>query len=295
MPISPMRANVYMHLCVVVWGFTAILGKLISLSALNLVLWRMGLTAIFLALMARAWRAITMLKRADFLHMSIAGVFIALHWVAFYSSVKLANASIGVLCVALAPIFSALLSPLLSDEKFNVSNFLLSLSVLPGMVMVVGGVDARFHLGIAVGALSSLLVAVFSLLNKKLVARFDVLTLSFVEIAAGCLVLLPICLLVQGQLVFPSAHDWPYLLVFAGLCTALPFAVSAAALRQMSAFSAQFVINLEPVYGIVFAALLLHETKQLTPAFYLGAGMIIVAVFTQALLSVRAQKMVPAR
>jgi drug/metabolite transporter (DMT)-like permease len=286
--MTPLRAQLVTHGCVLVWGFTAILGKVITLTALDLVVWRMAITALCLAMMARAWVSVRTFAKADYPAIALAGTLIALHWVSFYASVKLSNASIGVLCIALAPIFSALLSPWMSQDRFDWREFALSLSVLPGMALVVGGVDTRFYAGIGMGALAALLVAMFALVNKKLVARFDVLPLSFLQISIGCIVVLPIALIAGGgHIARPSAHDWPYLLVFAIVCTALPFSLAAAALRSISAFSAQFAVNLEPVYGIVFAAWLLNETAQLTPRFYWGAAMILLAVFLQAGLSLR--------
>lgn len=160
------------------------------------------------------------------------------------------------------------------------------------MLLVVGGVDSRFYLGLAVGALSALLAAAFGLMNKELVAEVDALTLSFVEISTGGILMWLLVFYSSSSFAIPmpSAADWPNLLIFAVFCTALPFALSNIALKQISAFSAQFAINLEPIYGIVFAAWLLHETKQLTTQFYFGAAVILLAVFAQVLMSVKAKQ-----
>jgi drug/metabolite transporter (DMT)-like permease len=277
------------HFCVMVWGFTAILGKLISLASAPMVAWRMSLTAICLLFMARAWQHLSKYSAADFAHMSLAGVLIALHWLTFYGSVKLANASIGVLCMAAGPIFSALFAPLLSNESFSWRDFGLALCVVPGMLLVVGGVDASFYAGIGVGVLSAALVAVFALVNKKLVSRFDVMTLSFVQISVGAVLMWLVFWASTAQIAIPmpTKQDWPLLLIFAVLCTAIPFALASAALKQMSAFSAQFAVNLEPVYGILLAAWILGESKQLTVQFYVGAGVILLAVFLQAWMSLK--------
>jgi len=280
------------HACVVVWGFTAVLGKVITLAALPLVAWRMALTSLCLFFMARAWRTLGSFSAQQWVQMAAVGALIALHWLAFYGSVKLANASIGVLCMALAPIFSALLTPWLSKSAFSWRNLLLGLSVLPGMLLVVGGVDPRFYLGIAVGALSALLAAAFGLMNKELVAQVDALSLSFVEISIGGALMWLLLFYSSGSFAIPmpTAADWPNLIIFALFCTALPFALSNVALKQISAFSAQFAVNLEPIYGIVFAAWLLHETAQLTTQFYFGASVILLAVFAQVLLSMKARR-----
>jgi drug/metabolite transporter (DMT)-like permease len=287
--LSKSQALLATHFCVLLWGFTAILGKVISLASAPLVAWRMSLTAICLFFMARAWRHLRTLQRRELTHMSLAGALISLHWLTFYASVKLANASVGVLCMAIGPIFSALLTPLLSNDGFSWRNFLLALSVLPGMFLVIGGVDTHFYAGIAVGVLSAALVAVFGLVNKNLVGRFDVLTLSFVQITTGAVLMWLLFWVSDSRISMPmpNAQDWPLLLIFAIICTAIPFALAAVALKQLNAFSAQFAVNLEPVYGIVFAAWLLGESKQLTTQFYVGAVVILLGVFAQAFMSLR--------
>ncbi len=288
--MTPLRASLQMHFCVFVWGFTAILGKVISLTALNMVIWRMALTAVFLYLMSRSLKPWRQFAGADWPQIAITGALIALHWVAFYGAVKLSNASIGVVCMAFAPIFSALLEPWLTQQKFSWRDFWLSTCVLPGMVLVVGGVDTRFYWGILWGVVAAGLVAMFSLQSKKLVQKYDVVPLSFAQIAIGFVVLLPIAGLSGQAITLPPNADWPWLLVFALVCTAMPFALSAAALRHMSAFSAQFAVNLEPVYGVLFAAWLLNEKAQLTTKFYWGAALIVAAVFLQAMISVQSRR-----
>jgi drug/metabolite transporter (DMT)-like permease len=280
------RALLLLHLCVVLWGFTAILGKWISISALHLVLWRVLLAGLCLLLVMR-WRGIGLAKLSarEAGMVVLSGALIALHWLTFYASVKWANASIGVLCMCCAPIFSALLSPLFDRARLRWSDLALALGVLPGMLAVVGGVSAEFYSAIAIGVLSAALVSGFGLVNKALVSRMDVITLSTLQMFVSAALLLIPALIIGLQ--FPTARDWPALVLFAVVCTALPFVWAAWALRHLSAFSAQFAINLEPIYGIAFAALLLNESSQLSLQFYLGAAAIIAAVALQGYLQLR--------
>lgn len=280
------QAMLLMHFCVLLWGFTAILGKVISISALNLVLWRVFLAGLCLYgyLWLRGQRIAVMSARLR-VKVFISGALIGLHWVAFYASVKLANASIGVLCMCCAPIFSALLTPIFERGTMRWGDFWIALAVLPGMLAVVGGVEPRFYVGIASGVLAALLVAGFGLMNKQLVAEVEVLPLSILQmLSAGLLLLVPALL---SGFTLPASADWPILILFAVLCTAMPFVWAANALKHLSAFSAQFAINLEPVYGIVFAALLLGETSELSLQFYLGAAGILLAVALQGFLQLK--------
>lgn len=265
----------------VLWGFTAILGKLITLPALALVVWRMLLVAGALALVPRVWRGWLAL---DGRHRAIyagIGALVALHWLTFYGAIKLANASVAATCIALAPVFLAVVEPWLTGKRFEPRELALGVAVVPGVALVVGGVPAGMRLGVAVGALSALLVALFGALNKRYIERADPLTVTAVELGAGALFLIVMALLIPSlgaPLTLPDTHDWGLLILLAYACTLLPFALSLVALRQLSAYSAQLAINLEPVYAILLAIPLLGEQRELSPQFYLGVAIVVLAV-----------------
>lgn len=290
---SSTRAQLQIHFCVVLWGFTAILGKLISMAALPMVWWRMLIVIVALALLPRTWRGLRAIPPRLMLAYAGIGVLVALHWLTFYGSIKLANASVGATCIALATPFTAFIEPKLVGRRFSLREFLLGIAVLPGVALVVGGVPGSMRLGIAVGALSALFVALFSSLNKRLVEHGDALAVTALELGAGTLLLTLLAPLMP--VVFPAFAGTPFalpdsrdallLLALALVCTLLPFTLSLVALRHMSAFAAQLAVNLEPIYAIVLAALLLGEQHELTPMFYLGVGIILAAVFAHPLLS----------
>ena len=291
--MSPLRkAQWQIHFCVLLWGFTAILGKLITLSALVLVCWRMALVTVALLLVPRVWRGLRALPVRLLGAYAGVGVLVALHWLTFYGAIKLANASVAVSCIALAPVFLAVLEPWVSGRRFDPRELLLGALVIPGVVLVVGGVPTSMHAGIAVGVLSAALVAAFGAFNKRLVEHADPLTVTCVELGVGGvflgLVAVPALLLSQRAgaplLLWPGARDAGLLLLLALACTLLPFVLSLIALRQLSAFQAQLAVNLEPVYAIVLASALLHEQRELGSSFYLGVAIILLAVFAHPLL-----------
>jgi len=289
------KAFLQIHFCVVLWGFTAILGKLITLPALPLVWWRMLIVVAALALVPRVWRGLRVMLPKLILSYCGIGVLVALHWLTFYGSIKLSNASVGATCIALATVFTALVEPWLARTRFSRRDLALGIAVLPGVALVVGGVPPGMRLGIAVGALSALFVALFGSLNKRLVEHGDPLTVTALELGAGTValtLLAPVMPFVfpdfaGALLVLPGTRDAMYLLTLALACTLLPFVLSLVALRHMSAFSAQLAVNLEPVYAIVLAILLLNEQRELTNQFYLGVAIILLAVLVHPLICSR--------
>ena len=286
------KAFLQIHFCVLLWGFTAILGKLITLPALPLTWWRMLIVVAALACVPRVWRGLrAMPARLRWAYAGI-GVLVALHWLTFYGSIKLANASVGATCMALATVFTALLEPKLAGRAFSRRELLLGIAVLPGVALVVGGVPVDMRLGIAVGALSALFVALFGSLNKRLVERADPMTMTALELGAGTLALTALAPLIAllfpafagDLLALPGPRDALMLLALALACTLLPFVLSLVALRHMSAFGAQLAVNMEPVYAIILAIVLLGEQHDLTPAFYAGVAIILAVVLAYPML-----------
>lgn len=287
------KAQVQIHFCVLLWGFTAILGKLISLPALPLVWWRMLIVVAALALLPKVWRGLRAMPARLLWSYAGIGVLVALHWLTFYGAIKLANASVAATCIALATVFTALIEPKLAKRPFSKRELALGVAVLPGVALVVGGVPHDMRVGIAVGALSALLVALFSSLNKRLVEHGDPLTVTALELGAGTLALTALAPVMPllfpafaGELlVLPGARDAALLVLLSLVCTLLPFALSLVALRHMTAFAAQLAINLEPVYAIVLAIALLGEQRELSGLFYVGVAIILSAVFVHPLIS----------
>ena len=246
-----------------------------------------------LALLPRVWRGLSGLNLRLVLGYAGIGALVALHWLTFYGAVKLANASVAATCIALAPVFTAIIEPWIARRPFQMRELALGVVVLPGVALVVGGVPDGMRLGVAVGAASALLVALFGSLNKRMVGHADPLTVTAVELGAGTLTLtllapvLPFLLpaLASDLWVLPNLHDSLLLLALSGLCTLLPFVLALVALRHLSAYTTQLVTNLEPVYAIVLAMLFLGEQHELTPQFYLGVAIILGGVFLHPLIN----------
>lgn len=283
------RAYLELHVAVLLFGFTAILGDLIALPALLIVWWRVFLTSASLLLFIRR-KQLRQIPRRTVIQLMGIGILVAVHWVTFYGAIKLANASIGVLAMATTSFFTAFLEPVIMRQPRKGYEIFLGILIIPGMAMVVNSMDFSLLLGLGVGLFSAFLVALFNTLNKKFVAETDPLSITFLELSSAwlflCFIVPPFLWSQGGQVSLwpPTVLDWIYLLVLSLLCTTLAYVLAVRSLRFLSAFAANLTINLEPVYGIILAWVILHENQELSPNFYWGGVIIIGTVFSYPLL-----------
>lgn len=292
--MSQARAYLELHIAVFLWGFTAILGDLIQLSALALVWWRVLLTAISVVFLLRNRQGFTHLSRRSLLQFSLVGVLTGLHWLTFYGAIKLSNASITLVCMATCAFFTSLIEPFLLRKKHNWTEVMVGFLIIPGMALIVQNVEVKMHLGIAVGLLSSLLAALFSTLNKKWIDNAEPLPITFIEMTSAWLFLsaaLPFFFHAEpNAALLPSAKDFLLLLVLALACTTLTWVLALRAMKHLTAFASNLTVNLEPVYGIALAWLILGEQKELSTGFYVGVSLIFVVVFSYPFLKKKLSK-----
>ena len=291
-----------LHLAVFLWGFTGVLGRAITLSALALVWWRVFLTAAILALIlsfTRSWQGI---RGKDGLRTLLVGGLMAIHWVAFYGSIKLANASVALICLSTASVFTAVLAPLARQSKFDPVEVLLGLLALAGVYFIYR-TQMHFGPGILWGVVAAILSAVFTVLNKPLAPRYPSRVIVFWEMLAGGVLLSVILLLapqlLQGTPFWPQQaawtsgtplfeflkqpNDWLWLLVLSYFCTVLGQSLALKALKNLSSFTTTLSVNLEPIYGMALAFVFYNESAELSSGFYVGVGLIFLSVVLQML------------
>ena len=289
------RAYLELHFAVFLWGFTAILGELIQLSSLSLVWWRVFLTSLTILLTSKTWSNVRAMPRRLVLQYICIGFIVVIHWLGFYGAVKLANASVALICMSTTSFFSSILEPFILKTKVKWYEVALGLVIVPAMAFVAGTLPNEMTLGLWVGLSSALLATIFSILNKKMIDKSDPLSITFLELGGGWMlltVLMPVYFFYDktALLIPPSVSDWFYLLVLSLLCTNLAYWLGIRTLRHLSAFVSNLTINLEPVYGIVLAVVILKENKELSPSFYIGATVILAAVLSYPFLRNKFEK-----
>jgi drug/metabolite transporter (DMT)-like permease len=285
------KAYAQMHIATFLWGVTAILGKVITLQEFPLVWYRMMLVTVCMLFIPPLYQQLKQLRIIDIRIMGMIGILVALHWLSWYGSIKYANASVAVSCIALIAFITSLIEPVLTDAPFRRSNLLLGLLVIPGILLINQSLDMHYKFGFFLGIVAAILAALFTTLNKKYTQHIGSYAITFTELGIGWLFL---CALLPVYINHfpenfhnPSGHDWFYLVILSILCTIIPYNLFLKALKVSDAFTTSLINNLEPVYGIILAAIFLSENKELNWKFYLGTGIILSAVFLHAFLQGR--------
>jgi drug/metabolite transporter (DMT)-like permease len=282
------KAYTELHIAVLLFGLTAILGDLIEMSAMMIVWWRVVITCISLLFFVKAANIIRDIPPRLILQFMGIGVLVALHWLTFYEAIKMANASIVLVCLATSSFFTAVLEPFVMNQKVKWYEIILGLLVIPGMVLIVNSTDISMMTGFWIGLLSAFIAALFGALNKKLVGQSDEVSITFLELGSACVFIslaIPFYLpSMDIEQFIPSVKDWFYLLTLALLCTTVAYILALRALKYISAFAANLTVNLEPIYGIILACLILNEHKELNSGFYVGVVIIICSILSYPFL-----------
>ena len=287
------RAYIELHIAVILFGFTAILGRLISMDAVTLVWWRVLITALSLLSFASVRSAVMHLDRKRVFQYALLGGVIGLHWITFFLSIKLANVSVALVAFATQSFFTSLIEPLVVRRPVLKYEIFLGLLVIPAMWLIVSEVDASMHVGFWVGICSAILIAVFVSFTKRLITTAEPLQITFFQMSGAWLFISAFMLTVPFDYVkwqLPAGNDLAYILILAILCTTVAYVFAIRSLRHLSAFTSNLTTNLEPVYGILLAVLFFQENEVLTFGFYLGAAIIIAIVFTYPILRKRNRK-----
>ena len=278
------KALIQLHVAVFLAGFTAILGKLITLNEGLLVWFRLLITVITLGGILFFKKQIQRIPFKDVLKIFGVGAVVAIHWVTFYGSVKYANVSVALVCFSATGFFTAFFEPLILKRKISLIEVGLGLIAISG-IYIIFDFHPQYKVGIIFGIISAVGSSLFPIYNKKLLLVYSPKILTLYELGGG---LLALTLLVPFYLMqFPATYylptitDWFWLLILAWLCTVLSFDLQLNALKKISAFTANLTYNLEPVYGIILAFIFFKENENLNGQFYIGVLLILLAVVLQ--------------
>ncbi len=278
------QALIRLHIAVFLWGFTGVLGRLITLNEGLLVWYRLLITIITLWVIMRQRGELEKPAPTQRNQLFLIGIIVALHWCFFYGSIKYSNVSIALTCLSSAGLFTAVLEPVMSGKKINPAEVFLGSIGIAGISLIFH-FDPQYKTGIILGLTCTLLSCLFSILNKKQVAFIAPKTVMLYELAGGFLFLtlvMPFYLYAfPTRHLVPTVQDSLWLILLSWICTILAMGLSLQALKKLSAFTQNLTLNLEPVYGIVLAFAVFKENRFLSKWFYLGFTLILVAVVLQ--------------
>jgi len=281
-----LKSYLHLHLIVFIWGFTAVLGRLISLEALPLVWFRMLFAVGFIAVYIWIKKIPIQVSPKTAVKFLFAGIIIALHWFTFFKAIKVSNISVTLACLATGAFFTSLLEPLFYRKKIVWYEVLFGLLVVVGLYIIFN-VEAQYIEGIIIALISAFLSALFAVINSKFVKEHNPTLISFYELGGG-LVFFSFLLLFTNSSTTTffklSSEDLIYLFILSSVCTAYAFIASTAIMKFLSPYTVMLTINLEPIYGIILAVLVYKEKETMSPNFYFGVLIILLSVVLNSVI-----------
>lgn len=281
-----------LHLIVFLWGFTAILGKLIQANAQILVFYRMLFASIFLYVFIRFFKKESIkVSRKIFFQLAAIGFAMALHWYCFFYSIKVSNVSIALSCLSLSTLFASILEPIIFKRKIDISEVVMG-TVIVACILLIFKTEFHFKEGIIYGILCAIFGTVFSVFNGKMFGKTSSGNIIFYEIFCGWFILM-IFYLLSGQIFQMNEinyRDLALICLLASVFTAFPMLESVNLMKYISPFTLILTVNLEPVYGIILAFFIFGESEHMSPIFYVASLVMILAIVVNALIKTRKQK-----
>jgi drug/metabolite transporter (DMT)-like permease len=274
---------------VVILGLTGVFGKLISLSAIHLVWYRMGIAFISLAIFLAFKKQLFSVSKKDFIGLLGVGALVTFHWLCFFESIKVSTVSVAVVCLATSSLFSALIEPFFFKRKFLFYEVIMGVVVVVALAFIMG-TETKYFWGYFYGIIAALLATLFTLFNAKYINKVGAAKITMIEMLSGVIIISCILFFQQDYTVFTtkiSVTDLTYLILLGTLCTAMVFVWLTEIMRHITPYSLIMAINLEPVYSIIFALIIFGDNELMSSSFYLGSCVIIGIVFLDGYLKNR--------
>lgn len=274
-----MRDYLKLHLVIVAWGFTAILGKLIEMPVVEMLVWRTALATLGFMLVAR-WQGVSLqMTRAECRNMILLGALLGAHWILFFISARLSTASVCLAAMPTGMLWCSLIEPLINKtRRWRPLELVVGL-VIVGAVWLIYEVEFRYWLGFSVALVAAALAAAFAVISKQLVARCHFAVMGTYQMLGACLAsAVGWAVMEGGHITLPRMNDLLWMLLFVGICTVWAYAGYMDVLKRLSMFTVNVIYNMEPIYGIALAALIFGRSEYMSPGFYVGAGIIIGSV-----------------
>jgi drug/metabolite transporter (DMT)-like permease len=292
--LTPTTSDYFkLHFIVLLWGFTAILGKLVSIPAVEMVFYRILLAAVGMGMIMIFLRTSFKISSTDFWKIFFTGFIVAAHWLTFFISGRVANASVSLVGFATGSLWTALIEPLVKRKKIQAIEVALGLMVIAGLYIIFA-FDFQYPLGLFLGIISGLTMALFAVINSTFVSRVHPYTITFYEMTGACIgtaLFFPVYTYYfssDHQLhLIPSLPDWIYIAAMAWACSVYAYTAALDLMKKVSVFLISLTLNLEPVYGIIMAVIVFGESEKMTLNFYIGTLVILGAVLSYPLLKNR--------
>ena len=279
-----------LHLCIVFWGFTSVLGVLSDLEAPYLVVYRTAVSFISLLVILRLRKLPMGFPTIQLGGIATAGLFTAFHWVTFFASAQLSNVSTCLAGMSTTALWTSILEPIFFKKKFEWTEVFLAILVSLGLVVIYQS-NLKMAFGLVISVVSALACSVFTMINRNLVKRQNPIYLTtwemgfaFLGILAAIPVLGSLNVLKTQSFPVPRSWDWLNILFLAWVCTVFAYTMAVHLMKKFTAFAMNLTVNLEPVYGILLGLLIFGQKEKMQPMFYLGLVLILSGVFLYPIL-----------
>lgn len=286
---SKIAAIYQVHVSVFLFGFAGLFGKWIHLDAITIVWGRVFFATIAFGL----W---FLIKKSNpfkipisaYFYYFLLGALLAFHWWSFFKSIQMSTVTIGLISFSSFPVFTALIEPLVFKKSWKAVSFVLVLLSSLGIYLILPewNWESNYSQGAFWGVMSGLSFSIIIIYNRYLLLKNEqneknkALNITFFQDAFAMICLTPLLFFFLEPI---NTISWLQLVILGLVFTALAHLLYVNGLKNIEARTASLIANMEPVWGILFAVLLLGESLDLS--IFIGGVLILCSAILSSLFS----------
>lgn len=248
------------HAAVLIFGFTALFSKLLSLPALDITFYRSIFALMAIAIyMAYKKQSYFLKSSRDYFMVGLLGCLLAAHWVSYFYAMQVSTVAVGVIALYTFPVITVFLEPFFHGEKPHIIDIVSSIAVLFGIYVIVPefSLDDSTTIGVLSGIFSAFMISLRNIMQRRYFSGYKASQALFYQVSVVVLVLFSFTETATFEIEY---KQWWLLILLGIVFTALPHTLFAHGLLHLKAKSASLIACVQVVYAAVFAAVLLGES-----------------------------------
>lgn len=280
---------VELNVALVFLSTSGILGKLITIDPLYAIVGRCIIAAAVLYLYIRYKNLNLQFKAKEIRFWLLSGAFFGLHMVFYFYAIQASTVAIAFIALFTYPFVTTLLEPFFFRQRLDIFNLFSAILITTGIIVMTPSLDLKNNttLGVVLGVIAATLLALRNLMSKQYMQgrQTSGSVIMYYQLIISVVVIAPALFFVNLHFKLP---DLGYIALLGIVTTAIGHTIFITKIRYFKASTQSIISGLQPIYGIIWAVLIIGE--KLPVQTIIGGTLIICTVIIESIKQVMQRK-----